>query len=248
MCQTYIRTKVRNVSDSHFYSLKQSIYEIIDNTSNSDDAKKEVDIRVNRFRKELSHDLQNVIGTEVSLMKKKIEQKKKELKGIDGIRGCNFTIPLNYYLDIDMDDALEELDVNLDDIGDFLLGTAGMAATGAAIGSVVPGLGTAIGAVAGGVLGFVTTSVKKITGDGGRGSAKNEAAKVLGNVKSQAMSRIMQNAENVIANLQKTNKGIRTSIDAEIKRLDEMDSVTERIKQQLNIYVGKLKITEYGTI
>lgn len=245
-CETNISAKVRNKVNSQFNRFKQVIYNIID--KNNSDAKEDARKRVDSLPYELRQAVQDVIRVEISNMQKKLDQKKKELKGISSIGICNFTIRTDIDIDIDIEEALEELDINLDDIGDFVLGIAGTAATGAIIGSFIPVVGNVIGAAIGGTIGLISTSIRKGTGDHGKGSAKNEVAKTIGKAKSDTMNKVMQSVERIIGNLEKVNRTIRTEIDDEIECLNEMDTSTKKLKEKLNIYIAKLKLTEYGTV
>lgn len=244
-CQIEIRSSVRNSVNSQFNSLKQSLYSIIDNNSDDKDLAQN---RVEEFRYRLRQKVQSILGDEVKNMQTKLTLKQKDLKGISSITVPNFTIPSNIDFDIDVNDALEEMDVNLDDLGDFALGTAGMAGTGAAIGSVVPVVGTITGAIVGGVIGFLGTSIKKATGDGGRGSAKNEVSKRIDSARSKVMNKIGQELDMNVYNLEKAKRAINSEIEDEIKNLDKMESMTDRVKERLSIYIGILKTAEYGTI
>lgn len=244
-CDINIRSKVRNSVNSRFNSLKRSIYSIIDNNSGDKDLARR---RVDEFCYRLRQNVQTVLSEEVKNMQTKLRQKQKDLKGISRINVVKFTIPSNIDIEIDVEDALEEMDVNLDDFGDFALGTAGMAGTGAAIGSVVPGVGTAIGAVVGGVVGFFGTAIKKASGDGGRGSAKNEVSKKIDSARSKAMTKILQELDRSIYNLEKFKRALNSDVDDEIRNLDRMGNMTERMKEKMNIYVGKLKTAEYGAV
>lgn len=244
-CEINIRSKVRNSVNSQFNSLKQSIYSIIDNNSGDKDLARH---RVEEFRYRLRQNVQTVLREEVKNMQTKLRQKQKDLKGISGINVSNFSIPSNIDIEIDVEDALEEMDVNLDDIGDFTLGTAGMAGTGALIGSVVPGVGTIAGAVAGGVLGFLGTTIKKATGDGGRGSAKNEVSKKIDSARSKTITKIEQYLNRSLSNLEKAKRTIKTEVEDEMKNLDKMESMTDKIKERMSLYIGKLKLAEYGTV
>ena len=81
----------------------------------------------------------------------------------------NFNISINVNVNVDLSEALEELDLNLDKIGDIALGIASMAATGLAIGSFIPGVGTLVGAGTGAAIGVVASWM---SGDGGKAEAK----------------------------------------------------------------------------
>jgi len=244
-CEGNMRSNARNEVNRQYGNLKSNLYNII---NRNDNAKYRAAQQTDEFGGKLQRGITSVINKEIQHAKEKIELKKKTLEGIGTLGGCNFVISSTIDGDIDVDDAIGELDINLDDVGDFFAGTVGLAATGAAIGSVVPGVGTVAGAIAGGVVGFGATVIKKATGDHGKGSAKNMVSQSLEESKAEVMPKVMRQVDKTVRSLDQYNKAIKQAVGEELKRLDRMDELTEKIKQQLQIYVNKIKITEYGTV
>lgn len=85
------------------------------------------------------------------------------------IKPIQFNQSIDLETEIDFSGALGELDIDLADVLSWTAKTAGTAATGALVGSFIPGIGTLIGA---GVGAFVGGIAHACSGDGGKADAR----------------------------------------------------------------------------
>lgn len=158
--------KLNSKIDTEFSTLKKNLFDIIDgkdfdavisrgpimgpppdifNITTNAGKKRKAEHEVDKLMNSLSEDLSRIVENEIHTMEQKLKTKKKQLEGIN----LHFNIGYNVHtqVGIDTDEALDELDINLDDIGNFAISTIGLAGLGFMFGP--------IGAIVGGVVGAI---------------------------------------------------------------------------------------------
>ena len=157
----------------------------------------------------------------------------------------NFKIRINVNINVDLGEALEELDLNLDKIGNFALGTAGMAATGAAIGSCIPVVGTFAGAGIGLGIGAIANW---LSGDGGKAEAKKYIAESISDAEEKSLSQVSYQINAVKRQLNDEQRNLTREIDKEIDNLDALSASTSSLKNDIRKFINKLNNTTYGAV
>ena len=89
------------------------------------------------------------------------------------IRPIQFNRTVEVCADIDFSGALEELDVDFNDVLSWTASTAVSATTGAVVGSCIPVVGTLVGAGIGAVVGGIAHAC---SGDGGKADARKSVS------------------------------------------------------------------------
>lgn len=239
--QMNIKLKAPNIISMNFSELKSILYSDVDR--GYDFFKKSGKNRLDDFRAKIVKDLENMMHTEIINAVSKIDNKKKELSWLK--LSLALHIDRDVIDDIDLSDALGELDLHLDKIGDFALATAGGAATGATIGSVVPIMGTLAGAVIGAIVG-ATLNVR--SSDGGRSEAKAEISNILSSAEKKHKIKIQGIINSVTRIVFNEQKKLCNEVDLEIKKVMGLSSSTSLMKNDLREFVKIIKHTNYGTI
>lgn len=239
--QTNLEQKVPGIIRTKLSKLKNELYDFVG--QGFDTLKSNGHRRANAISREINAEIANAILSEINNASRKIDNKKKELPSVK--LKSNFNIRINVNVNIDLSEALEELDLNLDKIGNFALGTAGMAATGAAIGSFIPGVGTLIGAGVGAAIGAVASGV---SGDGGKAEAKKYIAESISDAEDKSLSQLRYQINAVKRELNDEQRKLTREIDKEIDNLDALSDSTSSLKNEIRKFINKLNNTMYGAV
>lgn len=238
-----IENKTQRVIDSQFSQLKNNIFNIIDN-DDIDDKKHKAQGCQARARNNIAVELFNVVSQELNNAKKRIEDKRKSL---DGMNMPQIHIPSFSYVgvNIDFEGALENLDISFDDVAEWFAKTAGTASLGAVIGSVGGPLGSIIGAGVGTLVGGV---VHAVTGDGGKSDARNEVSNAVEEAKRKCKRKLESSIYSIRKGLDKQEKNISDSVYKELGNIKRMENMIGEVQKQLKEYIDDIKNTNYGTI
>lgn len=239
-----VKRKMDATVDQSFSTLKNGLYSIIGGNSSKDAKKKRSNHLVRCFRSDLPKDLSKIVKNEIDTLNRKIETKKKSLEGI------SFKTPYVPYMDFndlsfDIESAMDELNFNLEDLGDSLLSVSGGAVAGAALGSIIPGVGTAIGAGVGAGLGFLKDM---FFGKDKKAEAQQGINEELKSVSEEVKKRINGISLTIDSDLEKLKQQMTASIKSEINNIEEIDENVSFLTQRINSYVTKIKSNEYGTV
>lgn len=224
--------------------LKTKLFNVVE--SATDNREQEANNIISTFKRDLPLKIKTRIQTQIGMAQKKIEQKAKDVDFIN----VRLTFNQQFYIDsnIQIYDALEELDISFDDVLDFGVTVAGMAGTGAAIGSFVPIVGTIAGAIGGAVVGTIVHGAKSAMGDGGKGEAKKEISNKIREFQDKILRQITPYLNSVDSQINKELKKATSLINDEIERIEEFDKITDSIKRKMEIYSNNIKQSAYGKI
>ena len=239
--QTNIEQKVPGIIRTKLSKLKNELYGFVG--QGFDTLKSNGHRRAYAISSEINAEITNAISSEINNATRKIDNKKKELPSVR--LKSNFNICINVNVNVDLSEALEELDLNLDKIGNFALGTAGMAATGAAIGSFFPVVGTLLGAGIGAAIGAVASGV---SGDGGKAEAKKYIAESIYDAEDKSLSQARYQINAVKRELNDEQRKLIREVDKEIDNLDALSDSTSSLKNEIRKFINKLNNTMYGAV
>lgn len=232
--QTNIEHKVPGIVRTKLSILKNDLYGFVG--QGFDKLKTNGHRRVNATCNEINTEIKNAIRNEIDNASRKIDNKKKDLPSVRLKSGFNAHININ--VNVDLSEALEELDLNLDKIGNFALKTAGMAATGFMIGGPIgAGIGAAIGAVA-----------SWRSGDGGKAEAKKYIAESISEAEEKNLSQIRIQINAVKRELNDEQRKLTREIDNEIDNLSALSDSNSSLKNDIRKFINKLNNTTYGAV
>ena len=239
--QTNIGQKVPGIIRTKLSKLKNELYGFVG--QGFDTLKSNGHRRAYAISSEINAEITNAISSEINNATRKIDNKKKELPSVR--LKSNFNICINVNVNVDLSEALEELDLNLDKIGNFAFKTAGMAATGAAIGSFFPVVGTLLGAGVGAAFGAVASGV---FGDGGKAEAKKYIAESIYDAEDKSLSQARYQINAVKRELNDEQRKLIREVDKEIDNLDALSDSTSSLKNEIRKFINKLNNTMYGAV
>ncbi len=247
-CKRNIDRDVNALNIRTFNNFKEKVFEIIDNSNDSNEQKKRNIIHhQSNIVQTLRQGVNQIIVNNAKVTSDRIQQKKKSLDSIPiAYIGSNFSFEVNCInYNLKTDEILKELNISVGDIASFAVSVVG----GAATGSVVPGVGTVIGGLVGGLVGGLSHIAKKsFLGDGGKGAAKEKARKEI----EQAQIKNRQHLQPII-NIIKTDLNdrkflISNKINNEIRNLDNIKNSMQNGQTNIRVFVNDIKNKKYGNI
>ncbi len=239
-----LNSQLSNLVNSEISTLKQKIFEILDSDMSKDSKKEEISRNTKSFPTKLSRSISKSIKDILNQINQKVKIKGEKLDGISQFKGISLP-NLSLNIDYDLSSELEDLDINLDDVGNFLLTTGGSAGTGAAIGSLVGPVGTAVGACVGFLIGSIGSAV---CSDGGKGEAKKDISRKMAQIAQETIIAVSNKITSITRDINSQKMRMVNSVDNLIKDLDEMDESFENLKSEINSYINNIKLSEYGRI
>lgn len=237
-----ITNKAKNAIDVAYGSLKSDIFGLID--KEPDDIKNKVDYWQNIRIREIECNIKAIVNSELSKVR---ETANRKIKGLDGVNlhPINFRSSVDIQTDIDFSGALEELDIDFDDILGWVAKTAGTAAAGAALGSVVPFLGTIVGAGIGAVVGGV---VHACSGDGGKADARKSVSDAIGKAKQKAKANVTSILKPVLNNIDEQKRMLHCSVKNELTNIAELQDLLDSFNENIIGFINGIKNKSYGRI
>ena len=227
-----IRRSLCQIVRDEFCILKIKIYEIIDQYSS--DCEDEIQSLSNSLSKSICGKTKDCVRERLKQMTDRIVQKQKALQGIYAYEHQDIHVKLQNEL-LDCSGVPVELSFNLNDIGDFAMSTAGLAATGLAIGSVVPGVGSAIGAFVGGCIGFFG---KLLTLGNRRKSkiaaAKKEVDEAVDEAKKATIKELDDTMQPLYNKIINNSKKMQDDIRDEIRKINQLKEIVARVQNEIN--------------
>ena len=181
-----ITNKTRNAIDSAYGNLKEDIFGLIANEP--DDIKGKADYYQDLRIREIECNIKSIVNSELIKVR---DTANRKIKGLDGINlhPITFKNSVDIKTDIDFSGALEELDIDFNDVVGWVAKTATTAGVGAAVGSVIPFVGTIVGAGVGAVVGGIAHAC---SGDGGKADARKSVSDAIGKAKQRAKNNVVQ--------------------------------------------------------
>lgn len=242
--QRNISNRVKNEIARSYSTLCSELCDLVDETEDSNRIKGAARNKQNEMKQNLTREINNIVNTHTKQLEDKAKRKKKDLDGVS-LPNIQFEAFRGIDTNIDFDGAIENLDV---DFGDFLNcvgSTAGAAATGAAIGSFIPGIGTLFGAGIGAVVGFLGNAG---SGDGGKADAKREIGRVIDQGRDKAIRKAEEKLQPLMKVMENRRRELQSAITEELNNLDDFSDAIDNTSLQLKSYVNSLKHSQYGKI
>lgn len=237
-----ILNKPKNTIDSIYGSLKAKVFELIDNKE------KDIKERIERIQEHLLKELESriiaIVRDELSRASSNANRKIKELDGIR-LPSINFYANVDLGAEINFSGALSELDIDIDDVLDWLAKTAGTAAAGAALGSIIPGAGTVIGAAVGAAIGGIFHAV---SGDGGKADAKHSVSDAVDRAKRDAKQNLDEVLSPVLRKIEDEKKKLKSSVRRELNNIEMLNESIDSFNENIETFVKRLKDNGYGRI
>ena len=235
-----IQQKVLSYVRCQFDILKNEIQEDLKSNKKKKEKKNEIREQVISFYSTQSYQLQKYVQKNIDIVLKQIKSQSERIEGIE-ISKINFPkLQVDYKLDSDsLEDNINELDLNLDDVGDVATTTA----WGVSLGSIggLPGIG--VGAVVGSLLGiakkhFSYKSKKKASATESILSMLDESLSSVEKDIRKSMPLIKQQIDNL--------KGqILSMVNLEINNANRIGEIKEELDKKINLIImGK----NYGRV
>lgn len=239
-----IKTKTDSKIEQLFVEFRSQLYQIIESEHNRKDKNMEVEKVQNMIKNKLSKDIIRIINNENKMASTQLNQAKKSLDGIS-IRGISLPYIQMDDFNIDFTGAINDLKISFDDFASLTTTAAGVAATGAEIGSFIPGLGTVAGAAVGAAVGALSHIIT-------RPDKKAEVKKDISEALLEASSRVYDKKRELVVKYHKeidrNNNKIQISINNELQNIKDVHRSIDNIHNNLNTYINNLKNTSYGRI
>ena len=237
-----ITNKTKNAIDIAYGSLKSDIFGLID--KESDDIKNMADYYQNIRIREIECNIKAIVNSE---LRKVRETANRKIKGLDGINlhPITFKNSVDIKTDIDFSGALEELDIDFNDVVGWVAKTATTAGVGAAFGSVIPFVGTLVGAGVGAVVGGIAHAC---SGDGGKADARKSVSDAIGKAKQRAKNNVASLLRPILKNIEEQKRKLHNSVKVELTNIEDLQDLLDGFNDDMNSFVELLKHKSYGRI
>ena len=237
-----ITNKTRNAITSAYGELKSKIFNLIDNEPSN------IHQLAEQHQQEVIWNLENriksIVNEELNKVRDTANRKIKDLDGVN-IKPIQFNRTVEVGVDIDFSGALEELDIDFGDVLSWTAKTATTAAAAAALGSVIPGVGTLIGAGVGAVVGGIAHAC---SGDGGKADARKSVSDAISKATQRAKSNVNSILAPVIRDVETQKRQLSNSVKKELANIEELQDTLETFDVEMSEFIGELKHKRYGRI
>ncbi|WP_044065814.1 GTPase domain-containing protein [Prevotella pectinovora] len=241
-----ITNKTRNAITSSYGELKSRIFNLIN------DEPENIHQLAEQHQQEVIWNLENriksIVNEELNKVRNTANRKIKDLDGVN-IRPIQFNRTVDVGADIDFSGALEELDVDFNDVLEWTAKTAGTATAGAflgsMLGSVIPVAGTLVGAGIGAVVGGIAHAC---TGDGGKADARKSVSDAITKATQQANNNINSMLRPVIKDINDQKRQLSNSVKEELSNIEELQDTLDSFDDEIAEFVNGLKHKRYGRI
>lgn len=237
-----ITNKTRNTITSAYGELKSEIFDLIDNEPSN------INQLAEQFQEDVIENLENriksIVNDELKKVRDTANRKIKDLDGVN-IKPIQFNQSIDLETEIDFSGALGELDIDLADVLSWTAKTAGTAATGALVGSFIPGIGTLIGAGVGAVVGGIAHAC---SGDGGKADARKSVSDAIGKATQRAKNNVKSMLAPVIRDMDIQKRQLTNSVKTELTNIEELQETLDTFDVEVSEFVNELKHKRYGRI
>lgn len=238
-----ITNKTRNAISSAYGDLKSKIYDLIEEEPS------DINQIAEKHQKEVIRNLENriesIVNDELKKVRNTANRKIKDLDGVD-IKPIQFNQSIDLKTEIDFSGALGELDIDFTDVLSWTAKTAvSAAATGAAVGSIIPGPGTIVGAVVGAFLGGI---VHARSGDGGKADARKSVSDAISKATQRAKSNVNSILAPVIRDVEVQKHQLSKSVRIELVNIEELQETLDTFDVEMSKFLNELKYKRYGRI
>lgn len=238
-----ITNKTRNAISSAYGDLKSKIYDLIEEEPS------DINQIAEKHQKEVIRNLENriesIVNDELKKVRNTANRKIKDLDGVN-IKPIQFNQSIDLKTEIDFSGALGELDIDFTDVLSWTAKTAvSAAATGAAVGSIIPGPGTIVGAVVGAFLGGI---VHAHSGDGGKADARKSVSDAISKATQRAKSNVNSILAPVIRDVEVQKHQLSKSVRIELVNIEELQETLDTFDVEMSKFLNELKYKRYGRI
>lgn len=237
-----ITNKTRNAITSAYGELKSEIFNLIDSEPSN------INQLAEQYQEDVIENLENriksIVNDELKKVRDTANRKIKDLDGVN-IKPIQFNRTVEVGADIDFSGALEELDIDFSDVLSWTAKTATTAAAAAALGSVIPGVGTLIGAGVGAIVGGIAHAC---SGDGGKADARKSVSDAIGKATQRAKSNVNSMLAPVIRDMDSQKRQLSNSVKKELANIEELQDTLETFDVEMSEFVDGLKHKHYGRI
>ena len=237
-----ITNKTRNAITSSYGELKSRIFNLIN------DEPENIHQLAEQHQQEVIWNLENriksIVNEELNKVRNTANRKIKDLDGVN-IKPIQFNQSIDLETEIDFSGALGELDIDLADVLSWTAKTAGTAATGALVGSFIPGIGTLIGAGVGAVVGGIAHAC---SGDGGKADARKSVSDAIGKATQRAKNNVKSMLAPVIRDMDIQKRQLTNSVKTELTNIEELQETLDTFDVEVSEFVNELKHKRYGRI
>ena len=237
-----ITNKTRNAITSSYGELKSEIFDLIDNEPSN------INQLAEQYQEDVIENLENriksIVNDELKKVRDTANRKIKDLDGVN-IKPIQFNQSIDLETEIDFSGALGELDIDLADVLSWTAKTAGTAATGAVVGSFIPGIGTLIGAGVGAVVGGIAHAC---SGDGGKADARKSVSDAIGKATQRAKNNVKSMLAPVIRDMDIQKRQLTNSVKTELTNIEELQETLDTFDVEMSEFVNGLKHKHYGRI
>lgn len=241
-----ITNKTRNAITSSYGELKSRIFNLINDEP--ENINQLAELHQQEVIENLENRIKSIVNDELKKVRNTANRKIKDLDGVN-IRPIQFNRTVEVGADIDFSGALEELDVDFNDVLEWTTKTAFTSAAGAGLGSVlgsvIPGAGTLVGAGVGAVIGGI---VHACTGDGGKADARKSVSDAIAKATQQANNNINSMLRPVIKDINNQKRQLSNSIKEELSNIEELQDTLDSFDDEIAEFVNGLKHKRYGRI
>ena len=237
-----ITNKTRNAITSSYGELKSRIFNLIN------DEPENINQLTEQHQQEVIENLENriksIVNDELKKVRNTANRKIKDLDGVN-IRPIQFNRTVEVCADIDFSGALEELDVDFNDVLSWTASTAVSATTGAVVGSCIPVVGTLVGAGIGAVVGGIAHAC---SGDGGKADARKSVSDAIAKATQQANNNINSMLRPVIQDINDQKRQLSNSVKEELSNIEELQDTLDSFDDEITEFANGLKHKRYGRI
>lgn len=227
-CKRQIKSKCESTVQSCFTSLKTEIYRMIDNDKVSKDRVKNLsDYEADKLKRRIPQ----VVQESIKSLETNISSKARELSEL-AKKGKYSTTFVKLGVFPNLDNAFDDLDINIKDIGSLAIEVASWAFALSPFGGWI---GVAIGAVIGLWLHILKTI---FFSDHGRGKAKEKVQKELDSCKSKIMADLYHQLIPLLSKLDSHKNTIQSTIRDEYESLAELSAIVDNDLMELRKYIN----------
>ena len=237
-----ITNKTRNAITSAYGELKSEIFNLINKEPS--DINKLVEQHQQKVIENLENRIKFIVNDELKKVRDTANRKIKDLDGVN-IKPIQFNRTVEVGVDIDFSGALEELDIDFGDVLSWTTKTATTAAAAAALGSVIPGVGTLIGAGVGAFFGGIAHAC---SGDGGKADARKSVSDAIGKATQRAKNNVKSMLAPVIRDMDIQKRQLTNSVKTELTNIEELQETLDTFDVEVSEFVNELKHKRYGRI
>lgn len=238
-----ITNKTRNAITSAYGELKSKIFNLIDNEPSN------IHQLAEQHQQEVIWNLENriksIVNEELNKVRNTANRKIKDLDGVN-IKPIQFNRTVEVGAEIDFSGALEELDIDFEDVLSWTKNTAGAATIGTIVGAPFGGpIGAIVGAGVGAVVGGI---VHACSGDGGKADARKSVSDAISKATQQAKNNVNSILAPVVRDVETQKRQLSNSVRIELANIEELQETLDTFDVEMSKFVGELKHKRYGRI